>query len=136
MFFRSEYDRHRDLTRDSDEARDKLLDAEIYLDNLQHQAQHLRMLDSQNLLIPIDLRRHGQASGHDSNSTLSSSSSSLDAPSRPNRRRLITAIKARAGATERRNSNDSRRTSFMRGPEPSWTLPGSDGRVNRARVKG
>ncbi|KAK4049674.1 hypothetical protein OIV83_003949 [Microbotryomycetes sp. JL201] len=124
---RAEFDRHRNLAPDSEEAHAKLLDAEVYLDNLQHQAEHLASLTSQNLLIPVDLRKRQRSSSS------ISEFHETDTDARGSNRKLLEAVRARAGATERRSS--SSRT-FMRGPEPSWTLPGSDGRVNRARVKG
>ncbi|KAK4056144.1 hypothetical protein OIO90_002875 [Microbotryomycetes sp. JL221] len=132
---RSEFERNLCLKPGTEELQAVWLDAEVYIDQLEFQAEHLSKIQDQNLLIPVDLRRNHssqRASKNDVDASTESDFELADMPTTTTRRRLVHAIAARRGATSRRTGS---KKSFMVGPQPSWTKAGSDGKVDRSKFK-
>ncbi|SGY39133.1 BQ5605_C003g02154 [Microbotryum silenes-dioicae] len=129
---RSEFDASRGLVEASQEQSERWMDAEIYRDNLEHQAEHLSRLAMTSTLVPIDLRSESRESGtpHEAHTCSNPSHNHPASTAAQPRRKLVTAIKAREKNAEGRQRSQVKSSRFMTGPEPSWIAKKAPGRAS------
>ncbi|SCV67147.1 BQ2448_5793 [Microbotryum intermedium] len=127
---RSEFDSSRTLVEGSQEQSERWMDAEIYRDNIEYQADHLNRLARTSTLVSIDLRKSSRSlvseggTPHDAHTSSKPShhhptTSTTQTSSRP-RRKFVAAIEAREKNAEGRQRSQANSSRFMSGLEPSW----------------